>query len=280
MKRHDPRRLGAALLCIAATGALPAAAEPVSPVQSSARPFGLDTIADVYLRGSDEASAAFQQETLPGLQRIVNENLSERQEVSDVAGIALNPTDLVLQAESELRVYFVGEGAGYRNTLGFFTQGETLADATDAALIFPDASSDAYYDRYDGDARSRSAPLAPGDFVDLGSYDAGTSLDFFLVGNGANGGRNTYYAGPDRNPDGIEHFVVLATPDSPFLLIGIEDLLGGGDMDYNDLVFALEVGVENAQKLIAAAVPLPPAAWAILGLGAAFGIRRVRQQAA
>ena len=39
------------------------------------------------------------------------------------------------------------------------------------------------------------------------------------------------------NPDGLEHFVsgVVAGGDS--LRVGVEDLLGGGDRDFQDIVF-------------------------------------------
>ncbi len=69
-----------------------------------------------------------------------------------------------------------------------------------------------------------------------------------------------YTAFPEENPDGIQHFVSLAVTalaDSPYLLIGVEDLRGGGDQDYNDLVFVLDIGAENVAQLVAATVPLP-----------------------
>ncbi len=56
--------------------------------------------------------------------------------------------------------------------------------------------------------RTSSEPLLPGDFVDLGTFGAGTQ------------------------PDGINHVVAFASVQlgSPYLLIGFEDLLGGGDL--------------------------------------------------
>jgi hypothetical protein len=39
-------------------------------------------------------------------------------------------------------------------------------------------------------------------------------------------------------------------PDSPFILVGFEDLIGGGDRDYNDALFVVDVGIENATNLI------------------------------
>jgi hypothetical protein len=66
---------------------------------------------------------------------------------------------------------------------------------------------------------------------------------------------------------------------SPFLLIGVEDLFGGGDQDYNDLVFAVDIGAENVARLVAATVPLPPSAWAGLGIALVLAWRRRRRVA-
>lgn len=288
---------------IATAGALfiaPSAfAGTVSPVQSGASTvYDLDAVAPVMLARSDDAARDFHDEDMPELMSIVNANLSERNAVLDVADFALDPNPLYLTEASDVRVYFLGEGAGYRNSFGFYT-GETTAGITgsdDAALIFPDASMAGGWDG--GDAwRSSRAPLSSGDYVDLGSFDADTNLNLFLVANGASGGRDTWYTDPTLNSDGIVHYVALATPDSPYLLIGIEDLPGGGDEDYNDLVIAIDIGVTNVQRMIetsgstaastvssnVAAAPLPPTVWAlfgVLGLAVRRQLRRRGRDAA
>lgn len=257
----------------------------VSPIQSSARPFGLDIVGPVQLAGSDERSADFMQNALSDIRDVVNANLGERESIPNVSGISLDPSDLVLQFDSSVRAYFIGEGAGYHNTLGFFTtpydknQG---INATDAQLIFPDASSRVSYleTGYTGGWRSQSAPLLVGDFVEMGELTSGTAINPFLISNGANGGQDIYTAFPDQNPDGIQHFVSLAVTafaDSPYLVIGIEDLYGGGDRDFNDLVFVLDIGSENVSHLVAATVPLPPSVIALFGpgvMGAWVALRR------
>ncbi|MBL4890089.1 MAG: DUF4114 domain-containing protein [Candidatus Lindowbacteria bacterium] len=45
--------------------------------------------------------------------------------------------------------------------------------------------------------------------------------------------------------------MTFAVEESPYLLIGFEDFYNGGDLDYNDLLFVLEVGEQNVQTLIA-----------------------------
>lgn len=249
--------VAAAILASTIPGKL-AWAGTVSPIQSDATPFGLSPIADVQLAGSDEAALDFYKNDLPDLQTTVNTTLNETQAVQNLSSLALDPNDLYLSEASDVRVYFIGEGAGYRNTLGVYTGDSTDGLSGDAGLIFPDAStSNSYLSPATDDARTESAPVASGDFVDLGSFDAGTQLNLFLIANGANGGTNTYYTDSALNADGIEHFVVLATADSPYLLIGVEDLYGGGDEDYNDVVIALDIGKTNVKKLISKVVPIP-----------------------
>lgn len=251
---------------ITTTGLPQANAGTVSPVQSSATPFGLQPIADVQLAGSDADAADFSENALPDLQAIVSNTLTESQTVGSLSSIALNPNDLIIAGGSSVRAYFIGEGAGYRNSLGVYTGESSDALTGDASLIFPDAStSSSYLNPTESSYRSTSVPVAAGDFVDLGTFTSDTQLNLFLISNGANGGSNTFYTDSALNSDSLAHFVVLATPDSPYLLIGAEDLPGGGDMDYNDVVIALDVGIATASKLISKAVPLPAPLAALLG---------------
>jgi hypothetical protein len=262
-------------ICLAITLLAPAStiAGTVSPIQSTARPLRLGVVGPVQSFGSDECAADFQKNVLPKFLQFVNDNLGERRAIVDVSTIALDPGQLRLRSDSEVRAYFVGEGAGYQNSLGFFTSSyDPYAGLkqTDAQLIFPNASSSITYlaDGQPSGGRTSSAPLLPGDFVDLGALRAGTQINPFLIADGANRGTTVFTADPSRNPDRLQHFVslvVLAVKDSPFLLMSVEDLLGGGDRDYNDLVFALDIGASNVKELVSATVPLPPAVLALLG---------------
>lgn len=241
------------LLAFSPMATLQAETFTYSPVQSPARPFGLDIVDQVGLAGSDSASADFLNNTLPTMQQLIDENLRETVAVNDPSQtdglIALDPNALTLSVAADVRVYFVGEGAGYHNSLGFNTGGGGI-DTGDPLLIFPDASSPNSYLSSGSGTRTTSQPLFPGDFVELGSMDAGTHLDFSLIANGANGGTNLFSTDTALNPDGIDHVVAFAQVDNPYLLIGFEDLLGGGDEDYNDLLFAVYFGEQNVQELI------------------------------
>ena len=257
-----------------------------SPVQSPARPFGLGIVDQVALAGSDPQSAAFQSETLPMMQQLVNENLNERTAVngnpSSDGLIALDTTKLQTVVPTDVRAYFVGEGAGYHNSLGFNTQ---VADVNDenSLLIFPDASSPRSYLSSGGATRTNSEPLMPGDFVEMGNFEAGTAFDFFLISNGVNGGQNVYWTDKEYNSDGLDHVVAFAKVASPYLLIGFEDQPGGGDLDYNGLVFAVYFGEENVQSLIETAsiegVPAPePLGIGLLAIGAGGWLLRRKRK--
>lgn len=272
------------MLALVATLALPVVAQVESKVQSKESPFGIDIVDKVNLAGSDEASAIFQKEVLPSITKLINTNLSESSKFSQSGSFSLDPAKLRLAVESTARVYFVGEGAGFRNTLGFNTL-EAGAEASSdqitktAQLIFPDASSSvSTYDPSEKAKRTSSSPLLPGDFVDLGKFEAGTALDFFLIANGAAGGKDVWTASASRNWDGLDHLVAFALPSSPYLILAFEDMIKGGDNDYNDVIFAVDIGAINVQRLLSTP---EPATWALLlGLGGVAIFWRRRMQAA
>lgn len=249
-----------------------------SSVQSGVRPFGLEIVNKVQEAASDAKSTTFQKETLPGLSKLVNEKLSEREKIDDSA-MLLDPSKLKLKTDADVRVYFVGEGAGYANSLGFTTDGSASVKSDTAALIFPNASSSGgIFEPGQTVRRSEKEPLAAGDFVDLGRIKGGSTLDFFLIANGANGGNQVFTTQTSMNPDGINHVVSFAylAKDSPYLILGFEDLMGGGDRDFNDLLFAVDVGAINIGVLTAAPEPATVFTMsAFLGLGYML-VRRAR----
>lgn len=253
-------------------------AQTEASFQDKARPFGLELAGPVMEAGSDEASAYFQTTELPVLLDFVQANLSEKRALGDIAAVSLDPQALKLQNDSSVRVYFLSEGAGFRNTLGFTTEEIASGAASSELLIFPDASSQNKY--FEDPAsekrtlRNNGVPLIPGDFVDLGIYDAGTLVDFFLIADGANRGTNVFTADANTNPDLIQHVVAFAIPDSPYLMIGFEDLYGGGDRDFNDIVFAVDIGAMNVAYL---ANP-EPAFWMMMAVLCLVGSCLYRRQ--
>ena len=75
---------------------------------------------------------------------------------------------------------------------------------------------------------------AVGTSMNLGSFAAGTELVFKLIVYETG---DVFYTGADsRNLDNLAHAMVYSGEEQ--VLIGFEDVLGGGDFDYNDLMFS------------------------------------------
>jgi len=255
-------------------------AQTPAPIQAPASPTGIDTVAPVMAGGSDAASATFMADILPSATAMLQAKLGERVALADSTALRLDPSKLVLQNQSDIRVYFVGEGAGWHNALGFNTWnvGESApkgAVGDNAQLIFPDASSTvSTYDPAKVATRTTTDPLLPGDFVNLGTFNANTVLDFFLVSRGATalpGTADAFVADAARNKDKISHTIAFVLPDSPFLIIGFEDQINGGDKDFNDVLFAIDIGMANVASLTAAP---EPALWLVLACFAALAFHR------
>jgi hypothetical protein len=72
-----------------------------------------------------------------------------------------------------------------------------------------------------------------GTITEIGPFPAGIELEFAIfVQNG-----DVFYTGAgDRNPDGIPHARVTFLAEGDYN-VGFEDLLGGGDLDYDDNFF-------------------------------------------
>lgn len=249
----------------------------VSNIQSEARPYGLQIAGPVMVGGSDERSKAFQTEALPKLAEFVNAKLGESHKLDD-SSFLLDPSKLKLENDADLRVYFVGEGAGYHNTLGYVADG---GDIKGAKIIFPDASSPipSYKEgQEEGVKRTEKEPLLAGDFVNLGQFHGGTKLDFFIVADGANGGKEIFSTEKSQNRDGINHVISFVGLYSSYLLLSFEDLYGGGDRDFNDVIFAVDIGKANVAALTATP---EPGTWLTLGsfLGAGVWFAKRRKKA-
>jgi len=139
--------------------------------------------------------------------------------------------NLSFVADGDLSVTFISEGAGYQNTFGYFTytydaNGDPVIG--DMVTIFDNASAD-----------GSGGSLLAGDTVDLGSFSEGDNVGFFVTADGYNGGTNTFYSVDSLNGDGLRHIAIATDPVTEEIYIGFEDLWGGGDQDYNDVVFTV-----------------------------------------
>lgn len=197
--------------------------------------------------------------------------LAEKESIADSTRVGIDPEALTLPYDADLTVYFIGEGAGYKNSFGWYDAATDPRLEENRNMVWRNASGT-------GEGLAGGGNLDLGASVDIGSFEADTTLGFFLVANGYNNPGNWMYTTQDDlNPDGISHVVAGLLPEEGLLAIGFEDLFGGGDRDFNDLVIAIDIGVQNATAIAAAAPEPEILAMLVLGL---FGVYfKTRKQA-
>ncbi len=170
--------------------------------------------------------------------------------------------------------YYVGATAGYTNTISLLVNG---IDKGIAGLVNHD---------FNGVKESKY-----GQSLNFGSVKKGDSLVFKLNANlTAGAGAHTLFSDPSLNTqDKLNHIYSSAyagdvtLKDGAFGLIpkgtyvGFEDLIGGGDLDYDDEQFVFtNIGV-NVPTV--AKTPIPGAVWLFgTGIAGLIGLGRKRGQ--
>jgi len=149
-------------------------------------------------------------------------------------------SNISLVEEGEVFVTFIHEGAGYKNSFGFFTFDKnnppTSHDQISETIIFPNLSY---------------PHLTNGHRLSLGIFPAGTNIGFFIAANAfwydtgvKNFASPYYYSLKDLNPDPTalkQHNVLLFDDEVDEVIIGFEDLpRSWGDNDFNDAVFSVK----------------------------------------
>ncbi|MGD8808427.1 MAG: DUF4114 domain-containing protein [Gammaproteobacteria bacterium] len=196
-----------------------------------------------------------------------------------VEGEAIDPSqingvdsaDLTLQADNPVSVVFQSEGAGNQNSLGYYVIGPN-GEIGDVQFIWTNASGAgsggnlqagdsvaldvgagdtfAFFLIADGATENDFAALQDGSFEfrdAQGNPATVDTVDPILYFIGADGtetvidGDIFHTGSPSQNADGAEHAVSGLSEDGESLVIGFEDLSGGGDQDYEDLVIEVEI---------------------------------------
>src|SRR5215217_846987 len=156
--------------------------------------------------------------------------------------------NLVITQTSDVWITFVSEGAGYLNTLAYYsydtddpptsvTAGSVLGGLDKITMVFPNAS-----------AYGTGGGLVSGDKVKLGRFEAGTTIALVLLqnawtGSGVNTSTSTkFYSESKFNPESTtarrKHSVLLYDNVHKLFLMGFEDInrSENSDNDFNDLV--------------------------------------------
>ncbi|MCK5749451.1 MAG: DUF4114 domain-containing protein [Oricola sp.] len=112
---------------------------------------------------------------------------------------------------------------------------------------------------------------AVGDTVNMGAFLAGEVIEF-QINNLTTG--FTYVTGlAADNFDNVLHAILTANPDGS-ITVGFEDLKGGGDRDYDDLVFTIYETVADVVE-----TPLPAAGVLMMAGLAGFGFASRKRRA-
>jgi LruC domain-containing protein len=162
-------------------------------------------------------------------------------------------TNINLVALADVWITFVHEGAGYQNTLAYFTYPTnnppaSVNDISTLNIILPNAS-----------LSGSGGALVSGNKVRIGRFAANTSIGFCLIANGwsdqskvVGNGLNKFYSIDALNPEPAasdkRHTVLLKDTENKLFLVGFEDQRrdGNSDNDFNDLIFSVSSNPYNA----------------------------------
>lgn len=164
--------------------------------------------------------------------------------------ITTDNLDTQITDSAEVWITFVHEGAGFTNSLGYYTYDlnnppASVDDINQFNLVFPNAS-----------LSGSGGGLDHGDKVFLGEFSANTGIGWFLVADGWNSdnedvtvksadNRLVKYSNPDfndfvNNLDKRQHTVVLKDNQREVLILSFEDISRDApfvDHDMNDAIF-------------------------------------------
>ena len=152
--------------------------------------------------------------------------------------------NIVLTHKAKVFVSFISEGAGFENSLGYYTykasEGVGSKENLTLNIIFPHISE---------------TVLTKGDMVQLGTeeFEAGTVIGFFLIIRGWENGyvnfkKNIHYTNYQFNINQFQQHIVFKEGTCGDVVMAFEDkpLADGSDYDYNDVIFTVS---DNNQQL-------------------------------
>ncbi len=180
--------------------------------------------------------------------------------------------DLTLAADNPVTVTFQGEGAGFQNSIGYYTVGPdgTLGDVEfiwtnasetgsggdltigDTATLDVGAGDTfSFFIIADGFGENDFASFGSGSFEFRGPDGEPATIDtvnpqlFFVSDDGVTeielSGDIFHSSATNLNPDGVQHAVSGLDSETGELVIGFEDLLGGGDNDFEDVLISVDI---------------------------------------
>lgn len=151
-------------------------------------------------------------------------------------------TNIDVIETADVWITFVHEGAGWTNAIGFYTYPtdtppQSIDDIDVINIAFPNLSY-----------RGSGGGLYSGDKVNIGRFEAGTSIGVVLMADGWNGWNSESYnylifsnkeLNPESDPSLQQHNVLLWDEENELFLLGFEDInreLASCDQDFNDAI--------------------------------------------
>ncbi|MBK7966061.1 MAG: LruC domain-containing protein [Bacteroidetes bacterium] len=186
----------------------------------------------------------------------INQSLPERRSVPTFSPQYISSnvsSSLSVNQNADLWMTFVHEGAGFRNTIGYYkyhknNPPQSTNDIVNLNVVFPNFS----FTNSGGD-------LLTGDKIHIGSCGIDTIIGFVLLANSYNistaqvgNGHAQFYSdnqlNPEPNTSDKAHNVLLWDSLEQKMIIGFEDLnrATGSDNDFNDAVFYMTSYPANA----------------------------------
>jgi hypothetical protein len=157
-----------------------------------------------------------------------------------------NNLNLKLTKESPVYLTFIDEGAGWKNSLAYYTY-DADNPPTDVAdielkMLFPNVSK-----------VGEGGGLDSGDRVQLGDdpFPANTVVGFCLIAKGWKNGATVdgvyrHYTNVELNPSGKQQHVMFIEQNCKDIVLAFEDIrLPDGDQDFNDIIFTVTDNEEN-----------------------------------
>lgn len=183
----------------------------------------------------------------------LNSLLPESQNIMTIIPELFSDTiqnQIILVNESNVYVTFIYEGAGYRNSLHWYSYDKTKPPQSVAELqynvLFPNIST-----------IDDGGKLEPGYTLQVGkgAFPAGTVIGFFLVLNGWNDGtidytKPTQYTDRLFNVNGNQQYILFRMNAFNHLFLGFEDVNRDNyncDKDFNDVLIAVSDNTEGKE---------------------------------
>ena len=190
---------------------------------------------------------------------------------SEILGTSAN---IEVEIETTISMTFVGEGAGYKNSVGYFTY-NSLGEILEQHTVFANFSGT-------GKGLAGGGDLNVGDTVEIGTFQPGEKVGFFLLANGFRRKNAPMWSTVESmNYDGKDHDAVMEIEEIG-TLIGFEDLRNLGDRDYNDAMLLITSIVHALEEDLAEIEQSPFAAAAsntsaVLGISEAEAMKVVNE---